>query len=340
MARLSHGDLSRSKEIDMVLVCPKCQVRYRITENEMTQERFLAKCSRCGHIFTAFKPQRVREIHFLDLESAKKTPADQRVIAVSNQKGGVAKTTTCLNLGVALTSKNNRVLLIDLDGQANLSAFLGHSATRSFYEAVEAPEQPLTDFICSTLVPELFLLPSSKSLVLLNKKYLGAQGFEYILKDRLTEIVKEFDFIVVDTPPSIGFFTLNALTAAGLALIPSTCDVFALHGVNRILDLTGVIRKNTNPNLEPRILVTLLDPNAVSSKVIFDRMIRMHGDKLMNSVINLDPKIQEAQIMRQPMVHYDKQSVSGRQYASLAAEVIQKNLSVTAAKNGWGGFKN
>lgn len=322
----------------MVLVCPKCQVRYRISENEIPRERFLAKCSSCGHIFTAFKPQRVREIHFLDLESARKSPTDRRVIAISNQKGGVAKTTTCLNLGVALASKNNRVLLIDLDGQANLSNFLGYLASQTLYEAVEAPEKPLTDFIGSTRFPELFILPSGKSLVLLNKKYFGAQGFEFILKDRISQIVREFDFILLDTPPSIGFFTLNALTAAGLAIIPTPCDIFSVHGVCRILDLAEVIRKTTNPNLESRILVTLLNSDAVASRVVYDRMKQMHLDRMLDTSIPLDPKIQEAQILRQPVLHYDKHSAAGEQYESLAAEIVQKTLAATVKKAGSGGF--
>lgn len=309
----------------MILVCPKCHVRYRLSERQIpAKKEFLARCSRCRHVFTAYRPERIQEIGFRDLASAKKRSTDRRVIAISNQKGGVAKTTTCLNLGMALASPTRRVLLVDFDGQANLSISLGHPGKWSFFEAVQAPKRPLTDFIIATQFPGLSLLPSGNSLVLLNKRYFGADGFEYILKDRLHEVMGQFDTILVDTPPSVEFFTLNALTAAGLAIIPSPCDFFSTHGVDRILNLIGIIRKKSNPGLEARILVALFDPKDVASQVIHDKMKRLYGQGILDTVIPWDPRIKESQILALPVIHYDKQSVAGRQYTSLGAEILRK----------------
>lgn len=305
----------------MLVICPICETSYRLTEAPDGRRRFLVKCTYCGQIFSAVRPVRVEEVPFLDLAAAEAFRPDGRMIAVSNQKGGVAKTTTCLNLGVSLALRRARVLLVDFDGQANLSISLGYPGQWSFYEAVQSPDRPLETFILPTRYPGVSLLPSSRNMVLLNKKYFGARRFEYLLRDRLRTVRERFDYIIVDTPPSIEFFTLNALSACGTAIIPSHCDYLSTHGVDQILKLIELIRRKTNPALEARILLTMFDRHSTAARVVRGKLAQLYAGRTFRTVIEMDPKVREAQILTLPVIHYDKHSPAGLQYATLAQEM-------------------
>ncbi|NNG00774.1 MAG: AAA family ATPase [Desulfobacteraceae bacterium] len=307
----------------MIIVCQQCETKFHLDDNRVSKNRFLVRCTECNAIFTAYKPVRVQEIRFIELDRARSTEPLPRIIAISNQKGGVAKTSTCLNLGMALSLMKKRVLLIDFDVQANLSISLGYRNQPSFYDAVNAFDTPMSSYITKTRYTGLYLLPSNKNMVLLNKKYFGAQNFEYILKDRLGSVVDEYDYILIDTPPSIEFFTLNALSAAGLAIIPSQCDYLSTHGVDQILRLIKLIRGKTNPGIKARILITMFDRANVASKVIYTKLRKMYQGRTFDTAIDLDCKVKEAQIMSVPVAHYDGQSTAGRQYSDLARELIE-----------------
>ena len=316
----------------MIVVCEKCQSRFKLDESRIKAQHFKARCSRCHHVFSASKPAPAEPFE---------APADQpaagiaapkpeppkpaaRVIAISNQKGGVAKTTTCLNLGISLAMLRKRVLLIDFDVQSNLTISLGYHNKPSFYDLLNRPPRnPENTFFIQTDYADLCLLPSNKNMVLLNKKYFGAPNYEYILKDRLTRIRHQFDYILIDTPPSIEFFTLNALTTSDLVIIPTQCDYLSTHGVDQVMKLIELIRRKTNPAINARMLITMYDDRATASQVIYSKLQRIYRDQTFKTLVNYDDKLREAQIMSMPVIHYDQSSRSGQQYMDLAQEVLQ-----------------
>jgi chromosome partitioning protein len=306
----------------MIVVCPNCQMRYELNDQSVQEQNFIARCSNCDITFTAYRPVRVKEIKFIDLASALKRCDNEGIIAVSNQKGGVAKTSTCLNLGLSLAMHDKRVLIIDFDVQANLTISLGYKETTSFYDALNGGPDDLEKLIIKTKYPNLSLLPSNKNMVLLNKKYFGASHFEFILKDRLLPIKAHYDYILIDTPPSIEFFTLNALTASQLVIIPSQCDYLSTHGIDQILKLIELIKVKTNPFLESRILVTMFDKESTASKMICTKLKQLYPGMSYDTMIELDARIKEAQIMNMPVLQYNQQSTAGRQYLRLAKEIL------------------
>jgi chromosome partitioning protein len=243
-------------------------------------------------------------------------------MTIGNRKGGVAKTTTCLNLGVSLALHNKKVLLVDFDAQANLTISLGQKQQPTFYDAQKAFGRALDDFIIETKYPNLWLLPSGRNMVLLNKLYFGAQYFEYMLKDRLGTVKNQFDFILIDTPPAIEFYTLNALTASNRVLIPCQCDYLSTHGVDQVMQLIRLIRKKANPQIRSRILFTMLDQESHSSRLILSKIKALYQGQTFNTVIEMDGSLKEAQILSMPAIHYSQKSVAGNQYLELAKEII------------------
>ena len=306
----------------MIIVCQKCETRFHLDDDVTDKSSFVARCTVCGHLFSAYKPNRVQEITFLDLEKARQDDANDNVMTISNRKGGVAKTTTCLNLGVSLALHNKNVLLVDFDAQANLTLSLRQKQLPTFYDAQKAFGKPLDDFIIATQYPHLWLLPSGRNMVLLNKLYFGAQNFEYMLKDRLNTVKDQFDFILIDTPPSIEFYTLNALTASNRVVIPCPCDYLSTHGVDQVRRLISLIRKKSNPLIQSRILFTMLDRASQSSLLILSKIKDLYQGQTFNTAIEMDTALKEAQILSMPAIHYNRQSVAGTQYIELAKEII------------------
>ena len=309
----------------MIVVCEKCQSRFKLDESRIKTSRFKARCSRCQHVFSATKPApstpAVPVTGGPDPSPA--APSPLKVIAISNQKGGVAKTTTCLNLGISLALQGKRVLLIDFDVQSNLTISLGYQNMASFYDLLNAPPETEERFLVKTAYPGLWLLPSNKNMVLLNKKYFGAPRYEFILRDRLKALQGRFDFILIDTPPSIEFFTLNALTTSDLVIIPTQCDYLSTHGVDQILKLIDLVRQKTNPAVEARMLITMYDDRSTASQVIYNKLQKIYREQTFKALVHHDDKLREAQIMNIPVIHYDQNSRAGREYMDLAQEVLQ-----------------
>jgi chromosome partitioning protein len=247
-------------------------------------------------------------------------PDDHRVIAVSNQKGGVAKTTTCLNLAVALARMGRKVLLVDFDVQANLTMLLGFRKTRSFYELLNREVEGISNIILHTKYPNLSLLPSNSKMALLKKRYLAQHNFEYLLRNRLQEIEKKYDHILIDTPPSIEFFTLNALIAAQLVVVPTTCEYLSMHGVSQISDIIKVL-KGIDHDVEYKVLITMYDSRKTSERVIYEKIQGKYGTMLCKTVIELDDKVQESHIVNLPVQYYDEKSRAAGQYQALAREL-------------------
>jgi chromosome partitioning protein len=306
----------------MIVVCPSCRTQYELHDQVVQEPSFVARCAKCHHIFSAYRPVRVEEIKFLNLAETKKMKELDNVVTISNQKGGVAKTSTCLNLGLSLALQGKKVLLIDFDVQANLTISLGYKETTSFYELLNKGSDSIETSMIKTKYDNLWLFPSNKNMVLLNKKYFGAPNFEFILKDRLIPLKNRFDYILIDTPPSIEFFTLNALTAAKLVVIPSQCDYLSTHGIDQILKLIQLIKAKTNPQISPRVLITMFDKESTASKMICAKLKRLYPGITFNTLIEMDPRIREAQIMSMPVLEYNHQSMAGQQYLNLAKEIL------------------
>lgn len=306
----------------MIVVCPNCQTRYELADQDVDTQRFNARCAKCQQIFPAYRPVRVEEIKFFDLKAARKRCDQENIIAISNQKGGVAKTSTCLNLGLSLAMHDKRVLLVDFDVQASLTLSLGYIETVSFYDTLTGDPDGMATMAIETKYPNLWLFPSNKNMVLLNKKYFGAQNFEFLLKDRLLPIKDQFDYILIDTPPSIEFFTLNALTASQLVIIPSQCDYLSTHGIDQIIKLIDLIKAKTNPFIESRILITMFDKESTASKMICTKLKNLYPGMSYDTLIEMDYRIREAQIMSMPVIQYNKESSAGKQYLRLAKEIL------------------
>lgn len=311
----------------MIIICQKCMTRFHLDDDATEKSTFVARCTVCGHLFSAYKPNRVQEITFLDLEKARQEQADDRVIAISNRKGGVAKTTTCLNLGVSLALLKKRVLLVDFDAQANLTLSLGQKDAPTFFDAQKEIATPMDAFIVTTEYSNLWLLPSGRNMVMLNKMYFGAGNFEYMLKDRLNTVKEQFDYILIDTPPSIEFYTLNALTASHRVLIPCQCDYLSTHGVDQVLRLIKLIREKSNPQIQSRILFTMLDRGSQASRLILGKIQSLYQGQTFDTVIEMDGILKEAQILSMPAIQYSQKSVAGTQYIELAKEVIASKES-------------
>ncbi len=302
----------------MIIACEKCKTRYKLADNITDKDSFKVRCSKCKHSFIAHKPSSKESSLLLQEEVAVDY---NKIIAISNQKGGVAKTSTCLNLGVALTLLKKRVLLVDFDVQANLTILLGFRKTESFYEVLTENTKDLTGVIEKTRYPNLDLLPSNSRMALLKKKYLNEPRFEFLLRDRLNLLKENYDHILIDTPPSIEFFTLNALVAANFVVIPTTCGYLSMHGINQINDIMTVIKKGINKDIDHKILVTMYDAAITSEKVMYSKIRAEFKNHLFNTVIELDDKMQESHIVNIPVIHYDKESKSALQYLNLAKEV-------------------
>ncbi len=325
----------------MIIECERCRTKFSLDEGALRIIPCKVRCSVCRYIFILGKPTAAAAAGTQKTQAKPAAPqSDQtaaaataqeptypdsshcKVLVFSNQKGGVAKTTTCLNLGMALAQLKKRVLLIDFDVQANLTLALGYQDTPSFYDVLASGNGTMGRTVIKTRYSGLSLLPANENMVLLDKKYLRTKNFEYILKKQLAPIKHRYDFILIDTPPSIGFFTLNALTAANTTVIPCQCDFFATQGLERLVKLIDLVKTKTNPDIGYAVLATMYDPNSTASKLILTKLKERYGDKTFKAVICADTKVKEAQIMRVPLMSYSRQSDAGEQYMRLAKELI------------------
>ena len=294
-------------------------------ESVFTKPSLKVKCSSCKHVFIAYKTP-VQDVDPYVLETnntvKKQLPPECKIICVCNQKGGVAKTSTCMNLASSLSAKGKRVLLIDFDVQANLSLLLGCKNKKSFFEAMDTDAGDLTKAIIKTR-HGMWLLPSNSRMALASKKYINKENFEYLLREKLSRIKKVFDYIIIDTPPSGDFYTLNALLASDLAVIPTQCDFLSMNGVGHIVKMINVIRSKTKHKIDYRGLATLYNPDNTAEKVVYEKLKTQLNGKMFNTVINRDSSLQESHIACLPLVTYDKESIAGQQYLALTDELLR-----------------
>jgi chromosome partitioning protein len=259
-----------------------------------------------------------------------------KVICISNQKGGVGKTTTSINLSSALSRLGKKLLLIDLDPQGNASSGLGlkkHEIQDQNIYHVLIGEATLSEAIQATRENNLFVAPATPDLVGAEIELYDAPQREYKLKAAINTVASQFDYVIVDCPPSLGLLTLNGLTAASSFLVPLQCEYYALEGLSQLLHTAGLIKKNLNPSLHIEgIALTMFDTrNNLSHQVVSE--IRTHfGDKVFSSIIPRNVRLSEAPSHGQSIFEYDLKSVGAQKYLELAQELVARNEATKIEK--------
>ena len=246
-------------------------------------------------------------------------------IAVSNQKGGVAKTTTCLSLGACLAEMRQSVLLIDLDPQAHLTVSMGLKPDKLRHAVDEAllGNVSLLSVSHESSVPGLDIIPANRMLIVLDKILYGRSGYQFRLKNGLDAMGKDFyDFILIDCPPSLGTLTLNGLVAADTLIIPVQCDYYAAYSLRHFLKMIQQVREKMNPWLTYRVVVTMYDRRNKICRVIYDQMRQGLNSILLDTIIEVDTKLRESPAFGQPITLYAPKTRGTQQYRALAKELM------------------
>jgi chromosome partitioning protein len=251
-----------------------------------------------------------------------------KTIAIANQKGGVGKTTTAINLSSSLASTGKRILLIDIDPQGNATNGFGfeqNKLEKTTYEVLIGKEE-IEDAILQTEIPNLSLLPANINLVGAEIELVNFVGREKILKQRIAPIKNQYDFIIIDCPPSLGLLTVNALTCADSVLIPVQCEYYALEGLSKLLNTIHMVRKALNPELGIEgVLLTMFDSRLRLSNQVAAEIWKLFGDKAFKTVINRNVRLSEAPSHGKPIILYDPSSVGCKNYLDLAKEILKNN---------------
>ncbi|MFB0537076.1 MAG: ParA family protein [Anaerolineae bacterium] len=246
-------------------------------------------------------------------------------IAISNQKGGVAKTTTCLSLGASLAEMGQSILLVDLDPQASLTLSMGlkpEELRRTVGDALLG-NTSLVSISRESSLFDLDIVPANQELVVLDKILYGRQGYEFHLKNGLNAMGRGlYDIVLIDCPPSFGTLTLNALTAADLLIIPIQCEYYAAHSLRQIVELVKLVREKTNPRLIYRVLVTMYDRRNRICQIILEQMQRGLSKSLFKTIIEVDTKLRESPAFGQPITLYAPTTRGAQQYRALAEELM------------------
>ncbi len=259
-----------------------------------------------------------------------------KTICIANQKGGVGKTTTSVNLSSALATLGKKVLLIDMDPQGNASSGLGikrYESQESNSYHVLIGEKTLTEVIQNTSNPNLKISTANPDLVGAEIELVDMPQREYRLKQAIATVADQFDFVLIDCPPSLGLLTLNALNAADSFLVPLQCEYYALEGLSQLLNTAGLIKKNLNPQLHIEgIVLTMFDiRNNLSHQVVTE--IKTHfGDKVFSAIIPRNVRLSEAPSHGQSIFEYDAKSIGATRYLELAREVVARTSDKPAAK--------
>ena len=255
-----------------------------------------------------------------------------RIVALANQKGGVGKTTTAINLGASLAACERKVLLVDLDPQANATSGIGLSKNEaeSMYPVL-LDGMRLRSVIRETELPALHVAPSSVDLVGAEVELGNVEGREFRLRRALEPVVAEYDYILIDSPPSLGLLTVNGLTAANSVFVPMQCEYFAMEGISQLLNTVERVRESLNPSLEIEgIALTMYDDRMNLARQVAKEVRDHFGDKVYKTVIPRNVRLGEAPSFGKPIILYDIRSRGSEAYVSLAKEFIQRSENATA----------
>lgn len=251
-----------------------------------------------------------------------------KIIAIANQKGGVGKTTTSVNLAASLGVLEKKVLLIDADPQANATSGLGidvENVELGTYQILEHSNTPEEAVIPSS-APNVHVIPAHIDLVAIEIELVDKENREYMLKEALQDIREQYDFILIDCAPSLGLLTLNALTAADSVIIPIQCEYFALEGLGKLLNTVKSVQKIHNPNLDIEgMLLTMFDSRLRLSNQVVEEVQKHFNDMVFKTIIQRNVKLSEAPSFGESIINFDATSKGASNYLSLAEEVIKKN---------------
>ena len=266
-----------------------------------------------------------------------------RVIGIANQKGGVGKTTTAINLGTALAAVGERVLVVDLDPQGNASTGLGISAdvrTRTSYDVLTG-HASLIEAAFATAVPGLHVVPANSDLVGLESEVMADPGRPFRLRDAVAALVghqrtqapdQRFSYVLIDCPPSLNLLTLNAMSAAHAVLVPVQCEFFALEGISQLKESIDQIRATLNPSLEIQgVVLTMHDARTTLSKEVAANVREFFGPKVYETVIPRNTRVAEAPSHGKPILLYDYDCAGSQAYIRLATEIIERERHIKAA---------